>query len=329
MPVFAWKPKRRGRLFAHKLNIKVDPGQILGLQTKAACHTLSGWFIKGYKFDGYWNSLPPLISAALPRSLRAPFLASLGVVLLGSCQPNRQGAGATAAVAPPSPPLIGGKILSRNRRFVYAVRWYAPDAATATQDTVTMTAAGIPFDITPPEVLISWLFRPDTLWPAGPRQGVGATENQEEFWVHPPRYGRYRLLELNPFPQVKLPATSGRTWEWSVYPPGVLFGDPAWATWHDTIRVQFRYALGGTVPLATPLGNLPCSRIQATGHCKFGTTTLESYFHPAYGFVRLNYRNLDRSRTELEMVAVDVRPEATEKTLEQLLPKWGAVQPIK
>lgn len=249
-------------------------------------------------------------------------------MLLSACQSNQPSAGATTAVVPPSPRLIGGKILSRNRRFVYAVRWYAPGAATATRDTVTMTAAGIPFDINPPEVLISWLFRPDTLWPAGPSQGVGAIENKAEFYLHPPRYGRYRILELNPFPQIKRPATSGRTWEWAVYPPASIFADPAWATW-DTLKVKFRYTLGGTVPLTTPLGRLPCSRVQATGHCRFGTTTLESYFHPAYGFVRLTYRNINGSRTELEMVAVDVRPEPLEKVLEQLLPKWGEIQPIK
>lgn len=250
-------------------------------------------------------------------------------MLLGACQPKQQSAVATTAVAHPAPRLTDGKILSRNRRFVYAVRWYAPDATTTTLDTVTMTATGEPLQIEPTQMGFTWLFRPDTLWASGFRGSVGAVENKEEFWIHPPRYGHYRLLELNPFPYVKLPATSGRTWEWSVYPTGNYYGNPAWATWKDTIRVQFRYALGGPVPLATPLGRLPCSHVQATGHCKFGTTALEAYFHPAYGFVRLNYRNLDRSRTELEMVAVDVRPEPIEKALEQLLPKWGEIQPIK
>ncbi|OGX91429.1 hypothetical protein BEN49_19815 [Hymenobacter coccineus] len=201
---------------------------------------------------------------------------------------------------------------------MYLARWYAPGATTATLDTVTMTASGIPFEIMPTETLIVWLFRADTLWPAGPTQGVRAVDNKEEFSIHPPRYGRYRILEFNPFPHIKLPAIRGRTWEWSVYPPASVYADPKWASWKDTLRVEFRYMLGGTVQLATPLGSLPCYRVDAKATSKLGTTALTSYFHPAYGFVRLDYCNIDRSRVQLEMITVDVRLESTEKILEQV-----------
>lgn len=56
-------------------------------------------------------------------------------------------------------------------------------------------------------------------------------------------------------------------------------------------------------------------------------TALEAYFHPAYGFVRLNYRNIVASRLQLELVTVDVQPESNEKALEQVLPKWRGTQP--
>lgn len=250
------------------------------------------------------------------------FLASVLVVLVASCQHKKQSS-TTAAVSRPTSLPAGEKILSKNRRFVYLVRWYAPGATTATLDTVTMTASGAPSHIEPTQMGITWLFRADTLWTSGFKEGVGAVENKEEFWLHPPRYGRYRILELNPFPHIKLPATSGRTWEWSVYPPGDYYGNPAWATWKGIMQVRFRYTLGGIVPLATPLGNLPCYRIQAAGTTKLGTTALEAYFHPAYGFVRLNYRNIDGSRVQLEMVSVDVRPESSEKVFEELRTKWG------
>jgi len=190
-----------------------------------------------------------------------------------------------------------------------------------------MTASGEPFQIEPTQTLFVWLFRADTLWPAGPTQGVGAVENKEEFWIHPPRYGRYRILELNPFPHIKLPAVRGRTWQWAVYPPADAYADSAWASWKGIIQVKFRYTQGDTVHLATPLGRLPCYRVAATATSKMGTTTLESYFHPTYGFVRLNYRNIDRSRVQLEMVRVGIRPESTEKITEQLLSKWSSIQP--
>jgi hypothetical protein len=247
-------------------------------------------------------------------------------VLLGFCQPKKQSSVATAAVSHPSPRLIGGKILSKNRRFVYVVRWYAPQATSARLDTVTMVASGAPCSYEPTQTCFDWLFRPDSTWTSGFSSSVGAIETKEEFWVHPPRYGPYRILELNPFPHIKLPAVSGRTWEWEVYPPE-MYADPSWASWQGILRVKFRYLLGGITQLATPLGSLSCYRVQARGSSKLGTTTLEAYFHPTYGFVRLNYHNIDASRVQLELVRVDVRPASSEHALEQLLPKWDGTQP--
>jgi len=235
-------------------------------------------------------------------------------LLIVSCRPNEQPAADSRATTLPA----GEKILAKNRRFVYAVRWYAPHTTTARLDTVTMTAAGAPWSIDTTQTRIVWLFPADTLWPKGPTQGVGAIENKEEFWLHPPRYGRYRILEFNPFPHIKLPAVSGRTWEWKVYPPE-MYADPAWASWKGILQVQFRYKLSDIVQLNSSLGNLPCARIQATGTSKLGTTALEAYFHPAYGFVRLNYRNIDASRVQLELVAVDVQPKSSEKALQEAL----------
>lgn len=156
---------------------------------------------------------------------------------------------------------------------------------------------------------------------------MGAVESEKEFWIHPPRYGHYRILELNPFPHIKLPAVSGRTWEWNIYPPADVYADSAWASWKGILQVQFRYTLGGSKQLVTPLGRLPCNRVLASGTSKLGTTYLEAYFHPYYGFVRLNYHNIDASRVQLELVAVDVQPESNKKVLEQVLSKWSGAQP--
>jgi hypothetical protein len=245
-------------------------------------------------------------------------LGGLLAVVVASCQPKKQSTSTVAATQPLASLPATKKILSKNRRFVYAVRWEAAKTKTAVLDTVTMTASGAPCPFEATQTCFEWLFRADTVWPAGFRGSVGAFENAQEFWIHPPRYGRYRILELNPFPYLKLPAVSGRKWDWEVYAPA-YYADPAWARWQGTVRVRFRYALGGAVQLATPLGRLRCARIQASGASKLGTTALEAFFHPAYGFVQLHYRNIDASRVQLEMVAVDVRPESSERILSRFL----------
>jgi hypothetical protein len=249
------------------------------------------------------------------------------VMLVVSCQPKERSSVATAAVLPSAPLPAGDQILSSNRRFVYVVRYYPPNATIAKLDTLTLTASGKPWSMDSTQTEVEWVFPADTTWTSRPQQRVGAIETKAEFWLHPPRYGAYRILELNPFPHIKLPAVSGNTWEWKVYPPAAPYADPAWASWQGILQVQFRYTLGGLQQLATPFGNLPCHRVQASGTSNLGTTALEAYFHPAYGFVRLNYRNIDASRMQLDLVTVDVQPESAEKALEQVLPKWKGTQP--
>jgi len=249
--------------------------------------------------------------------LYTSFLISLLVVLAGSCQPKKQSPTATAAASRLLQLPVGEKILSKNRRFVYRVRWYAPKATSVMVDTVTLTASGEPCSYEATQMCFVWTYQADSAVNSTPRENVGAIENKEGFWLHPPRRGHYRILELNPFPHIKLPAVSGRTWEWEVYPPD-MYADSAWASWKGIFRVKFRYTLSGIKQLTTPLGSLSCQRVQASGSSKLGTTALEAYFHPAYGFVRLNYRNIDSSRVQLEMVAVNVQPESNEKALEPM-----------
>jgi len=259
-----------------------------------------------------------LVNKSTLRKPAAPFSVVLLVVLAASCQSKKQRPVALAAVSHATALPAGEKILTKNRRFVYLVRWYAPAATTARLDTVTMTASGAPCSFEATQTCFEWSFRPDTLWTAGFKGNVGAVENKAEFWIHPPRYGHYRILEFNPFPHIKLPATPGRKWEWKIYAPD-YFADPTWATWKGVLPVKFRYILGNIVQLHTPLGNLPCSRVHAEGISRLGCTTLEAYFHPTYGFVRLDYRNIDASRVQLEMLAVDTRPESNMKTVAQSL----------
>ncbi|MBO3271104.1 hypothetical protein [Hymenobacter defluvii] len=200
-------------------------------------------------------------------------------------------------------------ILTENRPFVYAARWYAPGATTATLDTVVLTALGKPWKIEPlVQVAIERTFHPDIIPNSTLKQEVGAIEKPEKFWLHPPRNGHYDILELNPFPDIELPAIIGRTWNVHNFGVPDSYSNPKWAIWEDNLFLQQQYQLTDFTLLSTLLGRLPCHRVLATSNCKLGTTALESYFNPTYGFVRLHYRNIDRSRLELELVSVTSRP---------------------
>jgi len=70
------------------------------------------------------------------------------------------------------------------------------------------------------------------------------------------------------------------------------------------VAAQYSYEVVGTEILATPMGKLECTIIDGTARNRLGSARLRSHFHPKYGFVRLDYRNLDDSRILLELTRV-------------------------
>ena len=83
--------------------------------------------------------------------------------------------------------------------------------------------------------------------------------------------------------------------------------------WEDTLPITFRYQLLPYTSVITPFGVLPCHRIQGIGSSNVGTTALDSYFHPTYGFVRLRYHNIKKTRLDLDMIQVDTQAEDYQK----------------
>jgi len=208
-------------------------------------------------------------------------------VLLGCQGPVQQTASPTQ-----------GKIFVRGRKFLYAVTHVDPDGHLLSRDTVAITGLGTwQYDTMQFKIGYSY----DAT--AAPSSFSGVMEYDTVLWSHPPRDGQYRILELSPFPYIKLPARKGQRWPWALAVGG-QWGDNQWATWQGNMRVTSTYEVTGQQMLATPLGRLPCWVVQAEATCKKGTSTLTSLYNPRYGFVRLAYRNLNNRRVMLNLVAV-------------------------
>jgi hypothetical protein len=137
-----------------------------------------------------------------------------------------------------------------------------------------------------------------------PRNFAGVVEDDSTLWSHPPRAGEYRVLELSPFPYLKFPLARGKHWTDSLAVGG-WYGDPAWAVWQGDMLVRSSYIVQGQQKLQTPFGTLLCWVIQATATCCKGTSTLETWYHPQYGFVRLNYETLNHKIIDLGLVQVN------------------------
>lgn len=129
----------------------------------------------------------------------------------------------------------------------------------------------------------------------------GAIENQNNVWIHPPRDRYFRILELNPFPFIKAPYEIGNSWEWWLS-IGSQWGDERWKTWEGGIENQYYYEITEKETVDTKFGKLECLIIKSTATSELGETKLTSYFNEKYGFIKLNYINIDGSKTNLELI---------------------------
>ncbi|NJY61974.1 hypothetical protein HC174_04275 [Salinimicrobium sp. CDJ15-81-2] len=130
---------------------------------------------------------------------------------------------------------------------------------------------------------------------------TGVIENEKNIWMHPPRNQYFRILELNPFPFIKAPYEVGSQWQWELE-IGSFWGDERWKTWEGSITNKYEYAITGKRTENTIFGALKVYEISSTANSSIGETGLTALFNEEYGFIELDYRNIDGSRTVLELV---------------------------
>ena len=132
--------------------------------------------------------------------------------------------------------------------------------------------------------------------------GTGAIENKKNVWIHPPRQSYFMITEMNPFPFVMLSHEQGKSYEASLTYHSNLVSDPRWKTWEGSNSDKRTYKITGKKTLKTPLGDIECVEIVSSAKSSLGETFLNAYFHEKYGFVKLEYTNIDKSKLILNLV---------------------------
>jgi hypothetical protein len=114
-------------------------------------------------------------------------------------------------------------------------------------------------------------------------------------------------LEINPFPFIQKPYLKGNKWYWSLE-IGSYWSDYRWKEWNGMIENKYTYEIVDTNSIIhTPLGELNCYKIDSYAESELGKTCLTSYFNETYGFVRLDYINIDGSILNIELYKVDIK----------------------
>ena len=136
------------------------------------------------------------------------------------------------------------------------------------------------------------------------RETTGAIENALNVWIHPPRSNFFKILELNPFPYIKSPYEIGNKWNWNLG-IGDFWSDERWLKWEGSIENNIEYEIVDRKNISTKMGDLECYIINATAKSRIGETGLISYFNHNFGFVKLEYTNIDGTKTILELEKVE------------------------
>lgn len=126
----------------------------------------------------------------------------------------------------------------------------------------------------------------------------GVIENENNIWMHPPRDQYFSILELNPFPFIKAPYEIGNEWNWQLR-IGDGWSDKRWKHWEGSIENEYTYKITDRKTLKTDLGEISCWVIEGIAVSRIGETKLKAFFNSKYGFVQLNYTNIDGSSTNL------------------------------
>ncbi len=130
---------------------------------------------------------------------------------------------------------------------------------------------------------------------------TGLVENQRNLWMHPPRSGVFKILELSPFPFVKFPIKIGDKYNWNLI-IGDHYSDEKLITWQGNISNNQDYEVTSLQSINTPLGNLECVVIEATAKSEIGIGEAKFFYNKRYGFVKMVYTNIDKSVLTLKLV---------------------------
>jgi hypothetical protein len=128
---------------------------------------------------------------------------------------------------------------------------------------------------------------------------TGAIENPQQVWIHPLRSNQYVYTEIAPFPQVKLDSlTLNGVWHNQT---AILMG---WGAFNGKTTSHYHVVKRETKQYGALVAD-NCWLIQAQGHhAQLGTSYLDFYFHPTYGFVEMNYRFYDGTKISFTLLRI-------------------------
>lgn len=129
---------------------------------------------------------------------------------------------------------------------------------------------------------------------------TGRIVKKGSYWIHPPRFEYFKILELNAFPYYEKDEVQ---WSDSVT-FGEEWGDKRWIEWSGMKTSISIYKLADTkANYKIKESNIKCFKINA--HTKIqglGTTESMFYYNEYYGFVYMRFKTINNKIIEFKMI---------------------------
>ena len=133
---------------------------------------------------------------------------------------------------------------------------------------------------------------------------TGMIENKFNIWLHPFRGKYFSVLEFSPFPYIKFPIKQDSSWTWILHDISERWSDKRIIEYYGKQHANYQYRITGKRELKTSFGKKECFVIESTANTSLGITKLKSYFNEEYGFMVLDYFNVDNSKVILNLIEV-------------------------
>lgn len=133
--------------------------------------------------------------------------------------------------------------------------------------------------------------------------GTGLVENEKNIWIHPPRQGAFKVLQLSPFPFIQKPYEVGNEFYWQ-FTVGEHYSDPRYCAWTGLVKIKNHYTILDNRSMDTPFGQTEIMEIKGVSTSRLGSSQLIAYFSKQFGFIELRYTNIDKSMIEMKLVEV-------------------------
>lgn len=128
---------------------------------------------------------------------------------------------------------------------------------------------------------------------------TGLVEDSTEIWIHPPRFNYpFVFTESAPFPEIRYPLVSGKTWNSVLTIPKGNFKEVGL----DGSKVSKNYKITGIENVETKSGNFNnCWKVESFGKSKIGTSKHFYFFNKDYGFVYEIYEFPNKEKLIFEL----------------------------